>query len=397
MGAAAVLLYVLSVSVGFTLRGISVVMLGVFAAWAATLLWFGREYKQTVLHALKHRRIKSAELVWDAAARTMIAAKLRSTRGVEAEYALHLIPATESAFLLDAMPTLLEHSEPSVRITALRRLEEFEFHTTERKRAETLLDELLKLNPNGGNGALLGQTLRAYTAVSPEIEAEELKHWLDDERPRVREGIVAGLIKHKGIDGVLIAGEFVQSMARSGNPAKRASAADIVGHVGIREFYHSLLSLLADDNFEVRLAAIRASGQVAHPQLTEPLLNLYVQPAPARQVLVLVESALRAIGNPVLPRLMQRIADGQLDSVRLQRIARLLGHWSSTGHDTHSNHGTHSHEPHVSADAIALLTDLLEWPPTHPRAGNPQAGCAAGTDRQRHRRERFGANSPDCF
>ena len=348
----------LSVSVGFTLRGMSVVMLGVFAAWAAALVWFGREYKSTVLRALKHRRIKSAELVWDGAARTMLFEKLRSAHAVEVEYVLHLIPVTEPAFLLDALPTLLAHSEPSVRLAALRRFDDFEFPTTECKRAEMMLEELLKHGLNNDDGNLLGQALRAYTAVCPEIEAEELKHWLDDERLPVREGLLAGLIKHKGIDGVLIAGEFVQSMARSADPTERASAAEIVGRVGVREFYHSLLPLLADDNSHVRFAAIRASAHVAHPRLIEPIVNLYLQPTPSRHLLTHAEHALRAFGNPVLPHLMQHIENGHVDSARLQRIARLLGHWSSNEHDTHAE---------FSSRAITLLTDLLEWPAAHPR------------------------------
>ncbi len=358
LGAAGLLLYVLSVSVGFSLRGISVVMLGVFAAWAVTLVWFGKEYKGTVLRALKHRRIKSAELVWDNAARMIIAAKLRSTHAVEAEYALHLIPATEPAFLVDALPTLLHHSERSVRMAALRRFDDFQFPTAESKRAEIILGALLTSTSGDSDGNLLGQTLRAYTAVCPDVEAEEMKHWLDDERLPVREGLLAGLIKHKGIDGVLIAGEFVQSMAKSGNPTERASAAEIVGRVGIQQFYHSLLTLLSDDDPEVRLGAIRASALVAHPRLIEPVLNIYLQPASSRQVLILVESALRAFGNPVLPYLMQRIENGQVDSVRLQRIVRLLGHWSTDDHDAHTE---------FSAQAITLLLDLLEWPGAHPR------------------------------
>ncbi len=360
LGAAGILLYVLSVSVGFTLRGISFVMLGVFAAWAVTLLWFGREYKETVLRALKHRRLKSAELVWDSSARTMLLEKLRSEHSIEVEYAIHLIPATAPAFLLDALPTLLHHNEPSVRIAALRKLDDFEFPTTERQRAEILLAELLKHNQNGDNGEMLGQTLRAYTAVCPDIEAEELKHWLDDDRLLVREGLLAGLIKHKGIDGVLIAGEFVQSMAKSTNPRQRASAAEIVGRVGVREFYHSLLTLLADDNSHVRIAAIRASAHVAHPRLIEPILNLYIQPAPSRQMLTLAEHALRTFGNPVLPHLLQRIEEGHVDSGRMQRIARLLGHWSNTASNPHS-------DPALAARSIQLLIDLLEWPAEHPR------------------------------
>ncbi len=362
LGSAGLMLYVLSVSVGFSLRGISVVMLGVFAAWAATLLWFGAEYKQTVLRALKHRRLKSTELVWDSDARMLLTKKLRSSHAVEVEYALHLIPSTEPAFMLDALPNLLQHKEPSVRIAALRRLEDFEFPTAERNRAKILLEELLQQNRNGydNNGAMLGQILRVYTAVCPELEAEDLKHWLDDDRLVVREGLLAGLIKHKGIDGVLIAGEFVQNMARSADPNERASAAEIVGKVGVRQFYHSLLALLGDVNSHVRLTAIRASALVAHPHLIEPILKLYVQPSLAREELTRIEHTLRAFGNPVLPHLLLHVEENHVEDGRLQRIARLLGHWANSANHPHS-------DPAFADHSIQVLTELLEWPASHPR------------------------------
>ncbi len=362
LGAASILLYVLSVSIGFSLRGISFVMLGVFAAWAGTLLWFDREYKRTVLRALKHRRLMSSALVWDHAARSMVLEKLHSAHPMEVEYALHLIPPTEHTFLIDALPNLLAHGELSVRIAALRRVDDLEFSAAERLRAKTILDAVLtnaKIDLNHDDGTMLGQTLRVYSAVSPELEAEDMKQWLDDERLPVREGLLAGLIKHKGIDGVLVAGEFVQSMAHSTDPSVRVSAAKIIGGVGVRQFYHSLLALLRDENSEVRLAAIRASALVAHPQLIEPILDLYLQPATTRQTLILIEHALQAFGNAVLPHLTHHIEEGHVGSARLPRIARLLGHWSKG-----------EHAP-FSEQSIQLLVALLTWP-------NPSSGGTVG-------------------
>ncbi len=383
LGIAALLLYALSVGIGFTLRGISLAMLGMFVAWAMALFWFGREYKATILRALKHRWLQSAELTWDAPTRRMITEKLRSPYATEAEYALRLVPATEPSFFVDALPILLDHKDQVVRLAALQRIDAFvdkpagmtdlahesstKFSTDDRDRVRGMLQGVLHREQE--NPTLLGQALRASVAVHQDFSAEQLKSWLDDKRLPVREGLLAGLIKYGEVEGMLIAGEHLQVLLHSPLVRERMAAAEIVGRVGLRQFYQPLLSLLADESSDIRVAAIRASALVAHPDLIEPLLDQYLQLATANErssasheLLSSLEIALRAIahdefGNAMMPHLARRIEGGQIDGSRLQRLTRLLGYWGNMGVQTRTGE-----DRSLAEQSVSMLTAFLHWP-----------------------------------
>jgi len=339
-------LYLLSATIGFTLSGISIVMLAVFGAWSVGLLLFDREYKAMLRRALKHRRLNVAEMGWDEEMREVIAQKLQSEHLSEVEYALRLIPLTAADFLIDHLAKLIADDSDQVKIAALKRVEEFEFSNDQREIVARLIESLLQNERT--SPTVIGHALHSYAAVHSDLETETLKPWLNDPRVEVREGLLAGLIRFQGIDGVLAAGEQLLAMLHSDNPRYRTIAAEVVGRVGVKQFYHPLLTLLKDENSDVALAAVRAAGEVGHPHLIEPILDLYLQPNLNHLQIMTVEETLRSFGHAVLPHLSKRIEDGLFDSSRLQRIMRLLGYW-----------GTER--------STEMLVAFLTWPVTHHR------------------------------
>ncbi len=352
LGGAALLLYLLSSVRGLDLQDVCIVLLGVLAAWVLAIGWMDIEYKNTIRRALRHRRVEGAELVWDDITRKVIEQKLESTHQSEVEYALNLIPKTESAFFISWLPKLLHHYSSSlgsltdIPQRALQRAEDFEFTPEERSQLVPVVEGILV--ESNTEPALLGQALHTYASLQHDLDPESLRHWLDDERAEVREGIITGLIRFQGIDGILLAGERLQAMLHSPIVAERKAAADIVGKVGVKQFYHPLLVLLADDEAEVRMAATRAAAHVGHPRLIRPLIELYLTPTLSHSFLMQIENALRGFGNAVFPYLGERVDEGVFDSARLQRMMRLLGFWGT-------------------ARSVQLLTAFLTWPVTHRR------------------------------
>jgi hypothetical protein len=346
LGCAAILIYGLSTLGSFSLQSISAVVLTVVIAWMGAIAWMERQYKETIRRALKHRRIDAAEMVWDDVTRRVIEQKLASSHHSEVEYALQLIPKSESRFFLARFPRLLEHKSMEIRKLALQRAEEFEFSPKDREHLSLMLEKLME--DRSADPAFLGQLLHTYTAMRHDLPPTALQEWLVDERPQIREGLISGLIRFQGIDGILLAGEILQVMLGSVLPGVRKAAAEIVGRVGMRQFYHPLLKLFGDEDAEVRMAAARAAAQVGHPHLIRPLIDLYLVPTLSRPFVVTIETALRGFGNAVFPYLADRIEEGVFDSSRLQRMMRLLGFWGTPR-------------------SVELLTAFLTWPVTHRR------------------------------
>ena len=346
LGGAAVLLYFLSSVGGMNLQDICLVLLGVIAAWIVAIGWLNKEYGNTVRRALKHRRFEGTEMVWDEVTRKVIEHKLTSTHLSEVEYAIKLIPQTEAGFFLEWFPKLLQHGSEDIRMLALKRTEDFDFATEGREQLLPYVEDVLENATT--NPVILGQALHCFVALRHDLEPESLKIWLSDERPAVREGLITGLIRFQGIDGILLAGEKLQTMLHSPERTERQAAAEIVGRVGVKQFYHPLLTLLEDQDMDVRMAATRAAAQVGHPRLIRPLIDLYLTPLLSHAFLVTIENALRGFGNAVFPYLAERAEEGLFDSARLQRMMRLLGYWGTPR-------------------SVELLTALLTWPVTHRR------------------------------
>ncbi|MDP4199829.1 MAG: cyclic nucleotide-binding domain-containing protein [Bacteroidota bacterium] len=350
LGVSALLLYVLSVSIGFTLLDISYAIVGVFVAWAFALGWFDREYRMMVFRALKHRRLNEAELVLDHATRLMIVEKLRSMNTTEAEYALRLIPQTESSFFIDILPIVFDHGDRALRIAALQRSEEFTLTPDHQSRLSNTLEHAIRVSQDQPD--VLGPILQAYGKIHGGFDNTSVTRWLEDERPQVLEGLLTGLFKSRTMTNLRIANEHLRALMNHPDPARRTSAARIIGRAAVQETNPQLLALLGDENEDVRLAAANASSLIAHQDLVEPLLEQYFNMATSRQFMRGLELCLSAFGSLLIPALARRIESDAVDEARLIRVARLLGH-SIRGED-------------LSMDERAFheLESLLHWPPS---------------------------------
>ncbi|GEM_PF-1771609 len=344
LAAAAGLLFVLSSAIGFSIRGISSFLLVIVVAWVLAIRVFGREYRRTIERALKHRRIRSTEFVWDEAARAVLRAKLEVSLSAEAEYVLRLLPRSEASFFLSILPRLLDRKEEELRLLALERFQEFDFSSHEREEAtRILIDTLERANESP---TVLGEALTALLKVRPEDGNLLWERWHADARVPVREGLLSGLLKYS-VNGEL-ANRKLAAMEASADAHDRSSAARIVGRVGGSRHYRTLLHLITDAEIAVRDEAIRASSTVLQPELIPPLLDAYFDPSTQSQRLPLIEGALGRFGASVLIPLQERIADGRIPGMRWQRTVRLLGQWARKNSD-----------PEFARQAVRMLVHIL--------------------------------------
>ena len=92
-----------------------------------------------------------------------------------------------------------------------------------------------------------GQTLRTMAHMITEEGIEEVAAYLESDDPELRRGAMVGLIRG-GIAGILAAGQELMKAVESPNSDDRILAADVVGEVGIAQFYQPLTTLLQDQS-----------------------------------------------------------------------------------------------------------------------------------------------------
>jgi hypothetical protein len=166
-----------------------------------------------------------------------------------------------------------------------------------------------------------GCLARTLCAVAEDDAFESLSPYLRDPHAEVRRGVTVGFLRNGGIDCVVAAGTVVNSQLASRDPAERCSAADTLGEARVSNFYRPILTLIQDEDHEVRRAAIRAAGKLRNPKLLPSLISLLSEVS-LRQAAV---AALVDFHESALPELQERLRDPALSSSTATRILHLVG------------------------------------------------------------------------
>jgi len=307
-------------------------LLFILAAWILVAIRLGREYPVMLMQALAKRHLGGTELsLTDGSSVAVLQQALQSPHPGAVIYALNTLEAIEHESLADCLQGLLAHPIPEVRQDVLERITRLDLTS-----ALAAVSQRVTLEPSP---AVRGAALRTLAALGETEAFEEVSAYLEDPDPQVRRGAMVGLLCSGGIEGVLAAGHKLLQMVASPEPAERALAAQVLGEVGVRSFYQPLVSLLGDDDPQVRRAALLAAGQLRNPRLWPLVLEGLGSPQ-ARGAAV---AALVAGGESVLPELKTALAQEGQEHAILIRLAQICGRIRGDG-------------------VIALLKDKMDFP-----------------------------------
>ncbi|MBI1849861.1 MAG: hypothetical protein HYR85_05905 [Planctomycetes bacterium] len=315
IGLSGVILLLLTSVFKFDALHILCVVLVILAAWIVGSFLLRREYTKTLLTAMTKKRLRDLSISLEDPSTLVIVNKgLASAQATEVLYCLHVLEVNEHESLHHALIRLLDHPDATVRRAALERIEELRV-TEARERLVARLDH--ETSP-----PVLAHLLRALCAVGDAEIFETVSRYLSDAEPAVRKGAIGGLLRSGGIDGVLIAGAHLNELLASGNAADRKLAAQVLGDVGIVNFYQPLVKLLRDDDLEVRHAALAAAAHVRNRKLL-PLVfeNLHVS-----QVREAASDALVHYGDDAIPAIDRALLDKSESREFRARLARICGH-----------------------------------------------------------------------
>lgn len=303
------------------------VLLVLLLGWLALVVVVSRQYVATLSSAIRRRFLEGSQVVIsDRAAAAVVEEKLASPHPEEVIYAIELLVKSQPpALLATRLSALLQHPAEAVRRQVLEKLD-----------AATLLaarPAVLALAANPAEvPAVRAAAVGAFSHLADETSTAQALPYLHDPDPGVRQAAITGLLRSGGLEAVVLAGQQLLHLVEAPAPAARALAAQIIGELGVRNFYQPIAALLQDADPEVRRAAITAAGRLANERLLAPVLALL----PDLTVREEVVRALTGFGDPALPALAACLR--RADSLPLALAALLvmgrIGSPAAIGHLT---------------------------------------------------------------
>jgi len=272
------------------------ILLALLCGWILFAIGARKQYYNSLQRTLQTRRLHFGEvssLIPDEAAHKVLRQALDDP---DEQNVLHALDMTRHSSNVDWSPDLVKLlTSKSAKVRA---------------RVLHLLCQCGSLNDGpqvftrlrDSNPVVRAAAVEAYCAIGKERAIRIISRFLDDADAAVRAATVVGLIRYGGLDGVLSAAEKLKSMLESASIEDRAVGAQILGDIGVKNFYHPLLTLMIDDELSVRLSAIRAAGKMQSPELL-PALVYRIEDPDTRMV---ATEALAAFGPPAV-RLLSRV------------------------------------------------------------------------------------------
>ncbi|MDM8548110.1 cyclic nucleotide-binding domain-containing protein [Candidatus Venteria ishoeyi] len=233
--------------------------------WLVTAILVHRHYAKALEKSIKRRTLDTDDIsLQDEASLEAITGLLKSTKTTEVLFALEVLEKLEHPTLDEVSINMLAHSEARVRIKALNQIEHH--------KRTSALPKVCKCFEHDSNLSVKANALRVICALRSEY-AEEYADYLNSENPELRLNVMVGFFRYGGIPGIIAAGKHFESITHSQDAQQRILAAQVLEAVSFSRFYHPLLSLLKDESIPVRIAALKATGKMAHPCLFAALID----------------------------------------------------------------------------------------------------------------------------
>lgn len=307
------------------------ISLTLLVGWGGLLFGLRTQYLDSLRDTLRRRKLdleNARYAIADESTAIVLRRSLQSGEVREIRSAIELLPHVPSDFDGDVAP-LLTHKDANVRRDALGHLA---------RRGSLRFGGQILGRFEDEDPEVRAAAIRAFCAIGREKSIRTVARFLWADQPAVQAATIGGMIRFGGLDGVLAAGEALKRLLASDEPERRATAAQVLGEIGVRNFYQPLVELLGDTELPVRRAAIRAAGQLKSPELVPAL----VYQLGSDETALDATAALTEYGPTVLGTLSKVLGNPREDASVRRHVPRVLGHFT---------------EPQAVAALQAQLTD----------------------------------------
>ena len=270
---------------GGGLRALSVAALGLAGVWLALLLRARGSYVSTLEKTLRRRQLDlSCARLQEGDAAAVLRRALASANPREVTHALEILPNVPAIGLEASLVPLLSHAAAEIRRLAVAQVASLGLGHAARVRA-------LFADPDPGVRAA---AIAAFCALVRDTAIRSIRPFLSAPEIEVRSAAIAGLVRHGGLDGILLAGPALEGLLHAPAAEARAWGALTLGDIGVRGFYRPLVGLLRDPDLAVRRAALKAAARLKSPDLVPALVYRLGEAAIAADA----AEALAAFGHP---------------------------------------------------------------------------------------------------
>ncbi len=279
-------------------------LLFLIIAWVALAIEARQQYYHSLASTLQSRRLHFGEvsgLIPDEAAYRFLRQSLTDPDEQNVLHALDMIPTDSVRNWSEDLTRLITHDSDKIRAKVLKLLCT---HGT-LKEGPQVHQRLEDPVPE-----VRAAAVESYCAIGKERAIPAIKRFLNDPDSAVRAATVIGLIRYSGLDGVLSAAERLKGMLESEQSSERTAGARILGAIGVKNFYHPLLSLMVDEVTQVKIEAIKAAGNMGSLELL-PALVYRIEDSETRLV---ASEALAKFGSKAI-RLLIRVLDNQNENL----------------------------------------------------------------------------------
>jgi len=302
----------------FSVRQLSVVVIGMLAVWLFMVFRMRKEYVEAFRRALERREIDPDELrvnIAEASTLTTLRAALGSANERQIVYSLDMLRDVQDSEIIGVVRPLLSHKSPDVRAKAIDVLRA-NFDTDLMTEMEGLLEdddvrvrrEAMHYLCDRPDGDRIG-TLRRYLADgSADVRSAAIgciaDHGSPDERDLLSEDMIRELLDEQGPDSEFIRVQVAEALRSMPGPA----------------FKSFLRRLLDDPSPDVVNAAMRSAGQVGDREFVPRLLERTSD----RRFRKGARDALATYGDRVAGTLSDYICDTSYDYTARSNICRVL-------------------------------------------------------------------------
>lgn len=300
-------------------RTVAFLSLALTIAWIGVVLKLRAHYIKSLQDNLKSRRLDldSARYKIDGSTGNVLVKALESPDPREVLNALLLLPHLENIQLDHRVELLLEHASPEIRTAAC----EYYARRQTMRFANSVFRRFEDADP-----AVRASAVDAFCAIGRDKAVRSVRPFLADPDPRIRSAAVTGMIKYGGLDGVLVAAEALKALIDNPEAIMREHAAQVLGAVGVKNFYQPVLQLMNDSDPRVRRQAINAAGVLKSPEFVIPLIYRTQSLETTREAV----TALTAYGSTVIPTLAKVLSNSLEDPAIRRAVSRVLGRLGTT-------------------------------------------------------------------
>lgn len=325
-GVAGLLLLLFNTMLHFNAVGMSYLFLVIAALWLWVIGRLSQQYPQMLSEALRKRNLgESTTLLFDPAGVAQLEQGLRSPRAGVVLYALNqleqLEPRAWQQAFGKALPALIAHPAPEVRLEALSRVLLL--------RMKEVIPLVRSRLGNEAAPRVYSLLIQVLASLGDAAAAPQIAEALASTSATVRYGAIVGMLHSSDPQLMARAGEVLLRMVGSADAEDRALAARVLADAGESESTELVSRLLSDREVSVRKAAILASARYEARQLLNRVVRACddFETAPVAERILISKSAtsVAAISDGLRP-------DGgqPVPRQRLQSLIHVLGQIQDT-------------------------------------------------------------------